>query len=136
MIIFISMMIIIIPTIICFVGINIFIILLLNMIKIIFFWSCLSKMRPYQKCGPTADPTIQTRCSVLVLACDSKKFSNTQEPTVVDEVRTGTYRQLFHPEQLISGKEDAANNFARGHLGRALLVSFFDFIRSFRKYTF
>ena len=25
------------------------------------------------------------------------------EPTVVDEVRTGTYRQLFHPEQLISG---------------------------------
>jgi hypothetical protein len=34
---------------------------------------------------------------------------------VIDEVRTGTYRQLFHPEQLISGKEDAANNFARGH---------------------
>merc|ERR1711981_1331763 len=31
------------------------------------------------------------------------------EPTVVDEVRTGTYRQLFHPEQLITGKEDAAN---------------------------
>merc|ERR1712193_332984 len=27
------------------------------------------------------------------------------EPTVVDEIRTGTYRQLFHPEQLISGKE-------------------------------
>merc|ERR1711968_331626 len=37
------------------------------------------------------------------------------EPTVVDEVRTGTYRQLYHPEQLISGKEDAANNYARGH---------------------
>jgi hypothetical protein len=37
------------------------------------------------------------------------------EPTVIDEVRTGMYRQLFHPEQLISGKEDAANNFARGH---------------------
>jgi tubulin alpha len=33
---------------------------------------------------------------------------------VIDEVRTGSYRQLFHPEQLISGKEDAANNFARG----------------------
>lgn len=32
-----------------------------------------------------------------------------------DGVRTGTYRQLFHPEQLISGKEDAANNYARGH---------------------
>eukprot|EP01083_Nonionella_stella_P119432 357001_1 len=37
------------------------------------------------------------------------------EPTVIDEVRTGTYRQLFHPEQLISGKEYAANNYARGH---------------------
>merc|ERR1712057_105547 len=37
------------------------------------------------------------------------------EPTVIDEVRTGTYRQLYHPEQLISGKEDAANNYARGH---------------------
>ncbi len=40
------------------------------------------------------------------------------EPTVIDEVRTGTYRQLFHPEQLISGKEDAANNYARGHCAR------------------
>ncbi|XP_055139221.1 tubulin alpha-1B chain-like [Symphalangus syndactylus] len=37
------------------------------------------------------------------------------EPMVIDEVRTGTYRQLFHPEQLITGKEDAANNYARGH---------------------
>ncbi|KAF4107134.1 hypothetical protein G5714_011498 [Onychostoma macrolepis] len=34
------------------------------------------------------------------------------EPTVIDEVRSGTYRQLFHPEQLITGKEDAANNYA------------------------
>lgn len=45
------------------------------------------------------------------------------EPTVVDEIRTGTYRQLFHPEQLISGKEDAANNYARGHytIGKELI---------------
>merc|ERR1712137_264089 len=27
------------------------------------------------------------------------------EPTVIDEVRLGTYRALFHPEQLITGKE-------------------------------
>lgn len=32
------------------------------------------------------------------------------EPNVVDEVRTGAYRQLFHPEQMITGKEDASNN--------------------------
>jgi hypothetical protein len=23
----------------------------------------------------------------------------------------GTYRQLFHPDQLVAGKEDAANNY-------------------------
>uniref|UniRef100_A0A915PBU9 Tubulin alpha chain n=1 Tax=Setaria digitata TaxID=48799 RepID=A0A915PBU9_9BILA len=37
------------------------------------------------------------------------------EPTVLDEIRCGPFKQLFHPEQLISGKEDAANNYARGH---------------------
>ncbi|KAL1806483.1 hypothetical protein ACET3Z_029551 [Daucus carota] len=37
------------------------------------------------------------------------------EPSVIGEVRTGKDRQLFHREQLISCKEDAANNFARGH---------------------
>ncbi|ETE58311.1 hypothetical protein L345_15966, partial [Ophiophagus hannah] len=36
-------------------------------------------------------------------------------PLWPDEIRTGTYHSLFHPEQLISGKEDAANNYARGH---------------------
>lgn len=46
------------------------------------------------------------------------------EPTVIDEVRTGAYRQLFHPEQLISGKEDAANNFARGHYTSELRFRF------------
>lgn len=49
------------------------------------------------------------------------------EPTVIDEVRTGTYRQLFHPEQLISGKEDAANNFARGHYTSIISSPFFAF---------
>ncbi|SCU87357.1 LADA_0E03532g1_1 [Lachancea dasiensis] len=53
------------------------------------------------------------------------------EPNVIDEVRTGPYRELFHPEQLISGKEDAANNYARGHytVGRELLDDILDRIR-------
>lgn len=53
------------------------------------------------------------------------------EPTVVDEVRTGTYRQLFHPEQLITGKEDAANNYARGHytIGKEIIDLSLDRIR-------
>merc|ERR1719492_95254 len=28
------------------------------------------------------------------------------EPTVVDDVRTGDYAQMFHPEFLLNGKED------------------------------
>ncbi|XP_032891352.1 tubulin alpha-1C chain-like [Amblyraja radiata] len=53
------------------------------------------------------------------------------EPTVIDEVRTGTYRQLFHPEQLITGKEDAANNSARGHcsIGKEIVDLVLDRIR-------
>jgi tubulin alpha len=53
------------------------------------------------------------------------------EPTVVDEVRTGTYRQLFHPEQIINGKEDAANNYARGHytVGKEIIDLTLDRIR-------
>ena len=50
---------------------------------------------------------------------------------LLDEVRTGTYRQLFHPEQLITGKEDAANNYARGHytIGKELVDLVLDRIR-------
>merc|ERR1712088_1022433 len=53
------------------------------------------------------------------------------EPSVVDETRTGAYRALFHPEQLISGKEDAANNYARGHytVGKELIDIVLDRIR-------
>ena len=32
------------------------------------------------------------------------------EPNVIDEVRNGPYRSLFHPETLVTGKEDAASN--------------------------
>ena len=51
--------------------------------------------------------------------------------TSLDEVRTGTYRQLFHPEQLITGKEDAANNYARGHytIGKEIVDLVLDRLR-------
>ena len=50
---------------------------------------------------------------------------------VVDEIRTGTYRQLFHPEQMITGKEDAANNYARGHytIGKEIVDLVLDRLR-------
>lgn len=48
-----------------------------------------------------------------------------------DEARTGVYRDLYHPEQMISGKEDAANNYARGHytIGKEILDLVMDKIR-------
>ncbi|XP_062715745.1 tubulin alpha-4 chain [Aedes albopictus] len=53
------------------------------------------------------------------------------EPTVIDQVKTGAFRSLFHPDNLISGKEDAANNFARGHfhIGKQLVTDTMDVIR-------
>ena len=41
---------------------------------------------------------------------------------VIDEIRTGTYRRLFHPGNMISGKEDAANNYARCLFDRKKVV--------------
>lgn len=37
------------------------------------------------------------------------------EPSVIDEVRSGVHKTFYHPETMICGKEDAANNYARGH---------------------
>jgi len=53
------------------------------------------------------------------------------ETSVVDEIRNGQYRQIYHPDQLITGKEDAANNFARGHytVGKEIIDLALDKIR-------
>ena len=53
------------------------------------------------------------------------------EPTVIDEIKTGPYSELFHPDYLIKGKEDAANNYARGHytIGKEVLEPVLDKIR-------
>jgi len=53
------------------------------------------------------------------------------EPSVIDCVKTGPYSKLFHPEQMLCGKEDAANNYARGHytVGKEMLDLCLDRIR-------
>ncbi|XP_954407.1 tubulin alpha chain, putative [Theileria annulata] len=53
------------------------------------------------------------------------------EPSVIDSVEKSRFGGLYHPEQLISGKEDAANNFARGHytVGRDIYSPVMDRIR-------
>jgi len=45
------------------------------------------------------------------------------EPTVIDDVKRGKKSGMYHPDFLLSGKEDAANNFARGHytVGKELM---------------
>ncbi|XP_071746118.1 tubulin alpha chain isoform X2 [Lepeophtheirus salmonis] len=54
------------------------------------------------------------------------------EPSVIDEIRTGSYKRLFHPNQLLSDKEDAANNYARGHytIGQNFIHSTVEQIRN------
>jgi len=37
------------------------------------------------------------------------------EPNVIDDVKNSKYSAIYHPDFLLPGKEDAANNFARGH---------------------
>jgi len=37
------------------------------------------------------------------------------EETVVEEIRKGPLHEIYNMEYMIEGKEDAANNFARGH---------------------
>lgn len=37
------------------------------------------------------------------------------EPSVIDEIRAGPSKELYHQDLLLTGKEDAANNFARGY---------------------
>eukprot|EP00527_Entomoneis_sp_CCMP2396_P000571 CAMPEP_0198150190 /NCGR_PEP_ID=MMETSP1443-20131203/49928_1 /TAXON_ID=186043 /ORGANISM="Entomoneis sp., Strain CCMP2396" /LENGTH=413 /DNA_ID=CAMNT_0043815437 /DNA_START=191 /DNA_END=1432 /DNA_ORIENTATION=- len=53
------------------------------------------------------------------------------EPSVCDEVRTGEYKALYHPGQVITGTEDAANNYARGHytVGKELIDQVMDRVR-------
>ena len=53
------------------------------------------------------------------------------DPSPIDELRTGPNRQLFHPELLINGTEDAANNYARGHytIGKEKIDTVMDRVR-------
>ena len=53
------------------------------------------------------------------------------EPTVIDEIKHGAYRELFHPSSMIVGREDAANNYARGHytIGKEIIENVLENLR-------
>ena len=37
------------------------------------------------------------------------------EPSVIDEIRIGTYRKLSQTRAVVAGKEDTVNNYTSGH---------------------
>ena len=49
----------------------------------------------------------------------------------VDQIRNGVYKNLYDPEQLVSGKEDAASNYSRGYytIGKDHIETVLDRIR-------
>ena len=53
------------------------------------------------------------------------------EPSVLDEIMSSRYKALFHPDQMISGKEYAANNYSRGHytVGKEIIDRVIDRIK-------
>ena len=53
------------------------------------------------------------------------------EPSAINEVLTGEYRKIYHPNQFVSGKEDAAGIYARGHytIGKEYIDLILDKIR-------
>ena len=57
--------------------------------------------------------------------------STSPQPSVVDQIRTSEYRGLYGSEYMVSGSEDAANNFARGHytVGKEIIDVCLDRVR-------
>ena len=95
-------------------------------------------MKPEGKksCEESSHETIDDSFSTFFASTDTNRqvpraVMVDLEPTVVDSIRNGPYKQLFHPEQLIAGKEDAANNYARGHytIGKELIDNVLDRVR-------
>eukprot|EP01084_Bolivina_argentea_P213534 362622_1 len=53
------------------------------------------------------------------------------EPNVIDDIKSSKYSKIYDTQFLLAGKEDAANNFARGHftVGKEIIDDVNDRIR-------
>nr|UAM96084.1 tubulin alpha [Hippodamia variegata] len=76
------------------------------------------------------------RCSTFFSETDSGRYTPKAifidlEPSVIDTLKTGEMKGLYHPDQMITHKEDAANNFARGYysIGKEVIDRVMDTIR-------
>jgi len=61
------------------------------------------------------DANYQTFFEEAGAQCVPRNLFVDLEHTVIDDIRNGKWNRLFHTERYVNGKEDAANNFARGH---------------------
>ncbi|KAI8067937.1 tubulin alpha-1B chain [Gongronella butleri] len=93
-------------------------------------------IEPDGRVNPDFKPNYKTSGETFFSETENGKFVPRAimmdlEPSVVDQVRVGTYKSLFRPNDLINGKEDAANNYARGHytVGKELLDTVLDQVR-------
>lgn len=59
------------------------------------------------------------------------------ETSVIDEIRNGVYRCLFHPLDLVTHNEDCSNNFARGNItiGKKMIDQVMERIRKAAEHT-
>lgn len=73
--------------------------------------STLTSCPPADGSVPTSSPPADG--SALSASPPADGSALTSSPPA-DGIRAGQQRSLFPPEQLVSGKEDAANNYARG----------------------
>eukprot|EP01084_Bolivina_argentea_P031202 57761_1 len=53
------------------------------------------------------------------------------EPNVIDDINISHYKEIFNPQYLIKGAQDAANNFARGYysIGNCMIDTINESIR-------
>ncbi|XP_052866824.1 tubulin alpha chain-like [Anopheles cruzii] len=89
-----------------------------------------------ERCSGTAGSDDDDDCSAFFSCsregrCVPRVLMVDLEPSVIDEIRLGSYRELFNPATLLSGNEDAASNYGRGHyrLGRTVIEPALDRVR-------
>lgn len=77
------------------------------------------------------EPLVVGKCALFLFVVNFLFSSPLILPIFADEIRNNQYKYLFRPSSLVSGKEDAANNYARGYytIGREVIKTVAEAIR-------
>ncbi|XP_045461778.1 tubulin alpha-2 chain-like [Harmonia axyridis] len=99
-------------------------------------WELYSIEHGIDKDGRRDEHTEDDKCSTFFSETDSGRFSPKAifidlEPSVIDSIKMGPMKGMYHPDQMIASKEDAANNYARGYytVGKEVVDRAMDTIR-------